>query len=165
LAGDALLTYAFQVLSDKSLFRSADAEKLLKISNLIAKKAGVEGMVKGQVMDVKKIGEPEDVARFKTAALIQASLLSGAMLGNASEEELATLSKIGEKIGILFQIVDDILDGDGFAEVFGREGAYEIAKTFASTAIELIRSLNKPQKTALLEEFVYWLLSRVNKTS
>jgi geranylgeranyl diphosphate synthase type II len=160
LAGDALLTYAFQILSGKNLYKKVSAERLLDISNLIARKAGVEGMVAGQVMDVKKIGELEDIAKYKTAALIEASLVSGAMLGEATPEELSILSKVGEKIGILFQIIDDILDKEGFYEQFGEEGAREIAKTFASTAIQLIRSLNKPKKTQLLEELVYWLLQR-----
>ena len=85
LAGDALLTYAFQILSNKQLFKQVDAEKLLRISNLIARKAGIEGMVKGQVMDVKQIGDLEDIARYKTAALIEASLVSGALLVNPTK--------------------------------------------------------------------------------
>jgi len=162
LAGDALLTYAFQILSQKNLYKQVPPERLLEISNLIARKAGVEGMVAGQVMDVKKIGELEDIAKYKTAALIQASLVGGAMLGNPTPEELLTLAKVGEKIGILFQIIDDILDKEGFYEEFGEEGAREIAKTFAATAIQLLRSLNKPEKTQLLEELIYWLLNRTS---
>jgi geranylgeranyl diphosphate synthase type II len=160
LAGDALLTYAFQIMSQKNLFRNVTPERLLDISNLVARKAGVEGMVAGQVMDVKKIGELEDIAKYKTAALIQASLVGGAMLGNPTPEELQILMNAGEKIGVLFQIVDDILDKEGFYTEFGEEGAREIAKTFASIAIQLIRSLNKPKKTQLLEDLVYWLLNR-----
>jgi len=117
-------------------------------------------MVKGQVMDIRKIGDIEDIARYKTAALIEASLVSGAMLGNPSSKDLELLSEIGEKIGILFQIVDDILDKDGYYKEFGEE-AKEIAKTFASMALQLIRGLNRPEKTALLEEFVYFLLNRI----
>jgi len=161
LAGDALLTYAFQILSNKQLFKQVDAEKLLRISNLIARKAGIEGMIKGQVMDVKQIGDLEDIARYKTAALIEASLVSGALLGQPTERDLQIVSEIGEKIGILFQIVDDILDKDGFYKEFGEE-AKEIAKTFASMAIQLIRELNRPEKTQLLEEFVYYILKRVS---
>jgi len=162
LAGDALLTYAFQILSQKNLYKNVSAEKLLDISNLIARKAGIEGMVKGQVMDVKKLGDLEEIATYKTAALIEASLVSGAMLGNPTEEELRLLSAIGKKIGILFQIVDDILDKEGYYEEFGEDGAKEIAKTFASMAIQEIRALNKPDKTALLEQLVYYLLNRTN---
>jgi len=162
LAGDALLTYAFQVLSDRNLYKSVSAERLLDISNLIARKAGVEGMVKGQVMDVRKIGDLEEIAKYKTAALIEASLVSGAMLGNPSKEELELLSDIGEKIGILFQIVDDILDKEGFYTQFGEEGAREIAKTFASMALQQIRELRRPQKTKILEDFVYYLLNRTS---
>ena len=161
LAGDALLTYAFQILSTKGWFKQVEPSKLLDITNLIARKAGVEGMVKGQVMDIRKIGDIEDIARYKTAALIEASLVSGAMLGNPSSKDLELLSEIGEKIGILFQIVDDILDKDGYYKEFGEE-AKEIAKTFASMALQLIRGLNRPEKTALLEEFVYFLLNRIH---
>ncbi|NPB04833.1 MAG: polyprenyl synthetase family protein [Aquificae bacterium] len=163
LAGDALLTYAFQVLSDASLFKKVSAERLLRVSNLIARKAGIEGMVKGQVMDVRKLGDPEEVARYKTAALIEASLVSGALLGSPTERELELLSKIGEKVGILFQVVDDYLDKEGFYEVFGPEGTKEVAQTFASMALQLIRELNKPEKTKLLEEFVYFLLKRMEE--
>ena len=160
LAGDALLTYAFQILSDKKLYKQVNADKLLDISNLVARKAGVEGMVKGQVMDVKKLGDLEEIAKYKTAALIEASLVSGALLGNPTENELLLLSDIGQKIGILFQIIDDILDKDGYYKEFGEEGAREIAKTFASMALQKIRALNKPEKTKLLEDFVYFLLNR-----
>ena len=162
LAGDALLTYAFQILSQRDLFKSVSADRLLDITNLIARKAGVEGMVKGQVMDVKKIGDLEEIAKYKTAALIEASLVSGAMLGKATPEELKLVSDIGEKIGILYQIVDDILDKDGFYAEFGEE-AKEIAKTFASMAIQKIRALNRPEKTQLLEQFVYSLLKRAQE--
>ena len=162
LAGDALLTYAFQILSQRELFKNVDAEKLLKISNLIARKAGIEGMVKGQVMDVKKLGDPEEIAKYKTAALIEASLVSGAMLGNPTDKELSLLSEIGEKLGILFQIIDDILDKEGFYTELGEEGAKSLAKTFASMALQQIRALNKPEKTPLLEQFVYYLLNRTH---
>lgn len=160
LAGDALLTYAFQILSKRELYRNVSTDRLLDISNLIARKAGIEGMVKGQVMDIRKIGDLEEIAKYKTAALIEASLVSGALLGEVSDEELYLLSEIGEKIGILFQIVDDILDREGFYTQFGEEGAREIAKTFASMAVQQIRALGKPEKTKLLEEFVYYLLKR-----
>jgi geranylgeranyl diphosphate synthase type II len=160
LAGDALLTYAFQILSQKNLYKNVNADRLLDISNLIARKAGVEGMVAGQVMDVKKIGDLEEIAKYKTAALIEASLVSGAMLGNASSQELDVLSRVGQKIGILFQIVDDILDKEGFYEELGEEGARELAKTFASMAIQELRELNKPEKTKILEDFIIYLLNR-----
>ncbi len=161
LAGDALLTYAFQIMSDKKLFKNVSAERLLDISNLVAQKAGIKGMVTGQVMDVKKIGELEDIAKYKTAALMQASLVGGAMLGNPTPQELAILMKVGEKLGVLFQIIDDILDKEGFYEEFGEDGAKEVAKTFASIAVQHIRELGKPEKTQLLEELVYWLLKMV----
>jgi len=162
LAGDALLTFAFQVLTNRNLYKNVPTDKLIDITNLIARKAGIEGMVKGQVMDVRKIGDLEEIAKYKTAALIEASLVSGAMLGNPTPNELKLMSDIGERIGILFQIVDDILDKEGFYEEFGEDGAKEIAKTFASMAIQQIRALNKPEKTKLLEEFVYYLLNRTN---
>jgi geranylgeranyl diphosphate synthase type II len=157
LAGDGLLTFAFQILTDKKLYKMVTAERLLDIGNLIARKAGIEGMVKGQVMDVKREGELEDIAKFKTAALIQASLVSGAMLGNPKPEEISILSEAGEKIGILFQIVDDILDKEGFYEEFGEEGSRDLAKTYLGIAIELIRSLEQPKKTQLLEDFVIYI--------
>lgn len=122
LAGDALLTYAFEVLSEVDI----EAEKKVKIIKLAAENAGFAGMVGGQVLDIESekkelsLDEMQQVHRGKTGALIKASVLSGVYCSIYSEEEKAALEEYAEKIGVLFQIVDDLLDVTGDSEKMGK---------------------------------------------
>ena len=119
LAGDALLNEAMNVMMKFSLNHGREA---LVASQKIAEAAGAEGMIGGQVVDIinegKKISEEE--LRYmhmkKTGALIKVSIVAGAILGNASEEEIELLEKFGENLGLAFQIKDDILDVIGNTE-------------------------------------------------
>ena len=122
LAGDSLSLYAFQwvleVLEREG--KKGDSVELLSPTmqglKILAKSAGIEGMIGGQVLDIEKTGQPlteEElffIYRKKTAALLSASLEIGALLGGASLEEQEKLASFGEKIGLAFQIRDDILD-------------------------------------------------------
>ncbi|MFP4016317.1 MAG: polyprenyl synthetase family protein [Halanaerobiales bacterium] len=123
LAGDGLLTYAFNVLSNLSLA----AEKIIKIIELISYSAGAHGMVGGQVLDLeaedKEIGLEEmmKIHRAKTGALFRASILAGAYCGDPTEEELEALEDYAEKLGLTFQIVDDILDVVGDEDKLGKK--------------------------------------------
>ena len=124
LAGDALLNEAMNVMMKFSLNHGREA---LVASQKIAEAAGAEGMIGGQVVDIinegKKISEEE--LRYmhmkKTGALIKVSIVAGAILGNASEEEIELLEKFGEKLGLAFQIKDDILDVIGNTEKLGKK--------------------------------------------
>lgn len=123
LAGDGLLTYAFNVLSRLPLA----AGKIVKIIELISASAGIQGMVGGQALDLgaenKEIGleEMKKIHRAKTGALFRASILSGAYCSEAAEEEFLVLDRFAEKLGLTFQIVDDILDVIGDKEKLGKE--------------------------------------------
>lgn len=123
LAGDGLLTYAFNVLSRLPLA----PEKTLKIIELISVSAGVQGMVGGQVLDLeaenKEIGleEMKKIHRAKTGALFRAAILSGAYCSEIGREDLLALDRFAEKLGLTFQIVDDILDVVGDEEKLGKE--------------------------------------------
>lgn len=114
LAGDALLNYAFETAI--KAFELDDTDVVRRAFEILVKKPGVYGMIGGQVVDVEKSGmtmtkeELEFVFQGKTAALIEASMMIGAILGGASKEEERKVEEIARKIGMAFQIQDDILD-------------------------------------------------------
>src|SRR5512136_877011 len=116
LAGDALLTEAFVLMSNPEYARSGDAERVLPVIREIAHCAGSHGMVGGQVVDMESEGKNDiDLATVlyihthKTGALIKAAVKAGALLGGADEAGLNAMTKYGEAIGLAFQIADDIL--------------------------------------------------------
>jgi geranylgeranyl diphosphate synthase type II len=119
LAGDALLTEAFRLMSDASLLEKIPPEKLLFVIRDIAEAAGYFGMVGGQVADVQSEGKDVDsvvlnyIHTRKTGAMIIAAVKAGAILSNAGEVELNALISYGRHIGLAFQIVDDILNVEG----------------------------------------------------
>lgn len=127
LAGDALLNFAFETVAD-AMVRSAGDMRVAKAFAVLAKKAGIYGMIGGQVVDVKseKKGQQIDrdcldfIYRLKTGALIEASLMIGAILAGASEEEVSLMEEAGTKLGLAFQIQDDILDVTSSLEVLGK---------------------------------------------
>ena len=127
LAGDALLNFAFETVAD-ALVRSAGDMRVAKAFAVLAKKAGIYGMIGGQVVDVEseKKGQQIDrdcldfIYRLKTGALIEASLMIGAILAGASEEEVSLMEEAGTKLGLAFQIQDDILDVTSSLEVLGK---------------------------------------------
>jgi len=123
LAGDALLTLAFQVLSQLR----ADAHRRVRLAEELATAAGtVGGMIGGQVWDLEGEGKRptaillEQIHRAKTGALLRASVRMGGIYGGADEVQFAALSKYGEHVGLAFQIVDDILDVEQSSEKLGK---------------------------------------------
>ncbi|MBN2644335.1 MAG: polyprenyl synthetase family protein [Desulfuromonadaceae bacterium] len=125
LAGDALLTQAFVLLSTPQ--PGIDARLQQRISQLIAVAAGAAGMVGGQVVDMEAEGKNSDletvnyIHRHKTGALILASLQAGALLGGADEATFQRLTQFGENAGLAFQIADDLLDIEGNQEELGKD--------------------------------------------
>ncbi len=125
LAGDGLLTLAFELLSSK-LPASLPCDRQLKIINLIAKAAGSLGMVGGQALDIDS--ENKDISfntlqtihRCKTGALITVSVLAGAIIGGANDLQFNNLECFGNNIGLAFQIVDDLLNVSGTTEELGK---------------------------------------------
>ena len=115
LAGDALLNYAYET-AVKGVMAAKDKDSAVKALEILAKKAGITGMVGGQVVDVELTGKKPDkdqldfIFRLKTGALLEASLMVGAALAGADEKDIELMEKAGLNIGMAFQIQDDILD-------------------------------------------------------
>jgi len=123
LAGDSLLTLAFQVLSQIP----GDANRKIRLVEELSTASGtVGGMIGGQVNDIEGEGKHptaallDSIHRAKTGALLRASVRMGAIYGGADDEELAALSRYGEHVGLAFQIVDDILDVEQPSEALGK---------------------------------------------
>lgn len=132
LAGDGLLTEAFNAMTSSETAKQVSPLTLIQAVRLIARAAGHEGMVGGQAVDIQWEGKAADleVVRFmhtrKTGAMITASVASGAILAGANDVQLKAITSYGEKIGLAFQISDDILDIEGDSETMGkRAGADE----------------------------------------
>ncbi len=126
LAGDGLLTKAFHVMTGADFVKRVSPKALLAVIGLIAKAAGYEGMVGGQVVDIQSEGKEvdPDVLEFihtrKTAALISASVVSGAILVGGEDPQVKALSSYGQNIGLAFQVSDDILDIEGNSQELGK---------------------------------------------
>jgi geranylgeranyl diphosphate synthase, type II len=123
LAGDALLTFAFETLARLDV----SADRRIRLVNELATASGtVGGMIGGQVNDIKGEGQPataellESIHRAKTGALLRASVRIGAIYAGADGDQLGALSRFGEHIGLAFQIVDDILDVEQPSEALGK---------------------------------------------
>ncbi len=127
LAGDALLTYVFEILSDLSRMKEIPLERIIVIIREIAASGGIRGMIGGQVLDLRsqdcKINKEmlDRIHRNKTGALIRASVRCGAILAGGKEEILTSLTFYAEKIGLAFQIVDDLLDETGDEQTLGKK--------------------------------------------
>jgi len=181
LAGDALLNFAFETAMKAADFDS-DAARVLHACRIFADKAGIYGMIGGQVVDVeaeKKERQLTDeelhfVYECKTSALIEASLMIGAVMAGASQEQVAACEKIGSLIGIAFQIQDDILDLTSTTEVLGKpvgsdeknhkqtyvsihgmEQSGQDVRILSEEAISLLRGLDAES------EFVEWLIDQL----
>lgn len=182
LAGDALLNYAFETVVkafDIAPEKSLQIGKALKI---LAEKAGIYGMIGGQVVDVASCGKGLDEAmlnfiyELKTGALIESAMMIGAVLAGATQEQVRTVEKIASDVGIAFQIQDDILDVTSTQEELGKpihsdeknekstyvtiKGLDEAAKDverISEEAVELLQSLNleNPYLTWLIQELVH----------
>ncbi len=135
LAGDALLTEAFKLISDPRFAAGCDAASRLAVIHEIATCAGSYGMVGGQVVDMESEGKPDIdlptvqyIHTHKTGALIKASVVAGALLGEADQKSLAGITRYGEAAGLAFQIADDILDIEGTTEEIGKDAGSDQAR-------------------------------------
>jgi geranylgeranyl diphosphate synthase type II len=180
LAGDALLTLAFETIAATPV----DADLRMKMATEISKSAGtVNGMVGGQVADIEAEGKDvgpemlEYIHRSKTAALIRASITAGAICAGAPNQDVARLRSFGETIGWAFQVTDDILDveessaalgktaGKDIAQkkatypsVFGLERSHQIAKELSEKAISELTAYG--EKASRLREIAEFLVHR-----
>ena len=127
LAGDALLTEAFRLLADAEANLSIPPARALKVVELVARYAGSQGMVGGQVVDMESEGKEIDfptleyIHTHKTGGLILASVQVGALLAGANDAEIMAIKRFGGAAGLAFQIADDILDVVGVQEQLGKD--------------------------------------------
>ncbi len=181
LAGDALLTYAFEVLSDPSMYPDPAVRAELVYS--VAKAAGCRGMVGGQMMDLQaefkelEFSEIVRLQRMKTGALFAISCEAGAILGKAAKNLRSALRAYANNIGIAFQITDDLLDAEGTREETGKnvgkdsvrgkatlvscigiEKAREHARLLANQAVEYLNVFD--EKANLLRELATFVVER-----
>lgn len=185
LAGDALLNYAFETAAEAFSEEEVNTS-LLKAYQVLARKAGAYGMIGGQVVDIETEGmmaekvtidRLEYIYLLKTAALLESSLMIGAILGGATADEVAIMEQIGRKVGIAFQIQDDVLDVTSSMEVLGKpigsdeknhkvtyvtlvglDKAKEEVARLSNEALELVEKL--PVKSEFLKETILYLIHR-----
>jgi geranylgeranyl diphosphate synthase type II len=133
LAGDALLTEAFHLLSGRHVAGRFPSDRMLQAINEIARSAGLFGMVGGQVADIQAEGRSADqktldyIHRHKTGEIIKVSVVAGALLAGADEKSVNSLAGFGRNIGLAFQITDDILDIEGDREALGKATGQDAA--------------------------------------
>ena len=126
LAGDALLNYAFETACRAFDIAPDNSRRIGEALKILSGKAGIYGMIGGQVVDVKESGHSlagdmlDFIYRLKTSALIESSMMIGAALAGAEPEEISRMEKIARGIGLAFQIQDDILDVTSTTEVLGK---------------------------------------------
>jgi geranylgeranyl diphosphate synthase type II len=126
LAGDALLNYAFETAAKAFDLSAKDSLRIGRAIQILAGKAGIYGMIGGQVVDVKSAGTTvsgevlDFIYQLKTGALMESSMMIGAVLSGANEAQVKTVEEIAGKVGLAFQIQDDILDVTSTAEVLGK---------------------------------------------
>lgn len=126
LAGDALLNYAFETACRAFEEESEHALRIGKALKILADKAGIYGMIGGQVVDVQESGKAvsgevlDFIYRLKTSALIEASMMAGAVLAGAEEGQVSRMEQIAGKTGLAFQIQDDILDVTSTSQELGK---------------------------------------------
>ena len=140
LAGDALLTLAFELVAGIK-----PADRAIRILREISRATGTHGMIGGQVADLEvpsrkmTLAEHDFISRYKTGALIRVSAVAGAMAAGATSRELKIITRYGECLGLAFQVVDDILDKDGYCKTMS-------VKTAGVKAIRLIGQAKKEAK-------------------
>ena len=182
LAGDALLNYAFET-ADSAFVLDEGNPAIGKAFMILASKAGVYGMIGGQVLDVESEGKEidADTLKFihihKTSALLESAMLIGAVLAGASEQQQRTVELAARELGLAFQIRDDILDVTGNTDELGKpvgsdeknhkntyvaleglEKAKEDVKRYSESAIDRLKSL--PVRNEFLYELIEELIDR-----
>ena len=169
LTGDALLTLAFEIMAGSALHHGNAAVKIDLIHE-ISGFAGIQGMIGGQLLDItvspKDLSEDRlyDLIEKKTASLITAAVRSGAILGNASSEDLKALTEYGRNIGLAFQIRDDILDTeqDQAANILLRPNSVLVMgleKAHAKLKEHITKSLGSLKNNGIKSEELEYLAS------
>ncbi len=172
LSGVALLNYAYEVMF--TAFDLGKDEKsqarIIKALKIMSHKTGIYGMLGGQSVDVENDGKPmsremvDYIYENKTSALIQASMMTGAVLGGASPEEVSVIEKAAGNIGLAFQIQDDILDVTSTAEELGKP-IHSDEKNHKTTYVTLMGIQNASRQVAKLSEEAVQLLEGMDKNN
>ena len=182
LAGDALLNYAFETAS-RCFDKTGNLSAVAKAFQIFSRKAGVYGMVGGQVVDVERTGQPLDkevlefIYTLKTGALLEGALMVGAALPGADDSALDTMEQIGRCVGMAFQIQDDILDCTSttqelgkpvhsdeknekttYVSLYGIEKSHQAVEEYSHQAVTLLEEL--PGKNLFLEDLIEYLINR-----
>ncbi len=158
LTGDALLTLAFEILG-----RLKNPKHFRLVAD-IAKAAGTIGMIGGQVLDIEAknrkitLEQLNDINRKKTGALIQVSCLAGAVVSDVSHEEELRILRFGEYLGFAFQIVDDIMDADGYLHHMNERQARQKAQELIQQAKQELSGFSGPK--AALESLADYVVER-----
>ena len=179
LSGVALLNYAYEAML-QAFSLTEDQDRVICALKVMAEKTGIHGMLGGQSVDVENDGKPLEkemldyIYRNKTSALIEASMMTGAILAGADEQQVAVVEEVAGNIGLAFQIQDDILDVTStdeelgkpvhsdeknnkvtYVTFFGIEEASRQVELLSEKAIKLLKSLNKNN------EFLYLLIEKL----
>ena len=172
LSGVALLNYAYEVMF--TAFDLGKDEKsqarIIKALKIMSHKTGIYGMLGGQSVDVENDGKPmsremlDYIYENKTSALIQASMMTGAVLGGASPEEVSVIEKAAGNIGLAFQIQDDILDVTSTAEELGKP-IHSDEKNHKTTYVTLMGLQDASRQVAKLSEEAVQLLEGMDKNN
>ena len=182
LAGDALMIYAFEIAS-RAFAMTRYPDRAARAIQVLAEKTGIYGMIGGQVVDVQLTGKPvpqeklDFIYRLKTGALLEASMMIGAILGGASADEVKCVEEIASAVGLAFQIQDDILDVTSTSEALGKpvlsdeknqkttyvtlvglEQAKKNVEEISARAVSLLKEL--PGNNAFLENLIAMLVER-----
>ncbi|HQB39986.1 MAG TPA: polyprenyl synthetase family protein [Deltaproteobacteria bacterium] len=159
LAGDALLTEAFKLISDPLFAAQCDPISRLAVIHEIATCAGSYGMVGGQVVDMESEGKPgmdlptvQYIHTHKTGALIKAAVVAGAVLGGADQGKLAAITRYGEAAGLAFQIADDILDIEGTTEEIGKDAGSDQERGKATYPAVMGLAAAKEEARSMMDE-------------
>ena len=184
LTGDALMIYAMETAS-KAFAAAQDGEELARVGQameILARKTGPFGMIGGQTVDVELAGGPipkdklDFIYRLKTGALIEASMLIGAVLGGAADQDCRIVESLASKLGMAFQIQDDILDVEGSEASMGKpagsdeknqkttyvplEGMDKAKKAVERLSREAAEDLDKLGSNEFLEGLIRFLVNR-----
>lgn len=164
LAGDGLLTRAFELMTDHTLIGNIPPKSVIKAISIISKAAGASGMVGGQTADILLEGKDIDpdtlffIHSHKTGALIQASVEAGGLLGGGTETEVRRLREYGAALGLAFQIIDDILDVEGDRAIMGKPAGSDAKKKKATYPAVIGIEEAKKKASILIDDAISSLL-------
>lgn len=160
LAGDALLALAFNIIS-----KEADSRIGLEVIRELSESIGTKGMIGGQVVDLEFKNKRLDkktlnyINRFKTSRLFEASASSGAIVAKSSRKEVSAMAEFGTCLGIAFQIVDDIIDKEGYVKIFGLRRSRLESRRLVKKAKASLDIFGR--RSNLLKEIAEYVLNRV----